>query len=274
MIQPLGPARLPHAHRLAARCAAVVAIVLFAPGFASGQTTEPAADAGATTAPVAAEDTLPDVAQLKRLVPEHEVWVDKERGRVVVGGRIALTHGPLELFACLKNTKEHESIVAAETQAYVVHAALLGVGAEAGQPVQFRPEFRPASGTEVQVTVYWKDPAGNVRHVDARQWVRHIETQQPLEQPWVFAGSGFWVDPATGQRHYIAEEGDFICVSNFPSAMLDLPIESSQQAGQLMFEAFVERIPPRDTKVWLVLTPQKKQPAEAPPPTDQTEGEK
>ena len=46
-----------------------------------------------------------------------------------------------------------------------------------------------------------------------------------------------------------------ICVSNFPSAMLDLPIESSQATSDLEFEAFTEHIPPVGTKVRLVLAP-------------------
>ena len=72
---------------------------------------------------------------------------------------------------------------------------------------------------------------------------------------WVFAGSGFWTDPQTGQKHYQAEGGDFICVSNFPSAMLDLPIESTQANQGLLFEAFSKRIPPLGTRVRVILRP-------------------
>ena len=53
----------------------------------------------------------------------------------------------------------------------------------------------------------------------------------------------------------MAEAGDFICVSNFPSAMLDLPVESSQATEQLLFQAWEERIPPLETKVFVVLAP-------------------
>src|SRR5690606_21457599 len=85
--------------------------------------------------------------------------------------------------------------------------------------------------------------------------VRDIKTQKPLAFPWVFAGSGFHKDDM-GKSHYLADvSGDFICVSNFPSALLDLPIESSQANSELAFEAFTENIPPRGTKVQLVLAP-------------------
>ncbi|HTM52472.1 MAG TPA: YdjY domain-containing protein, partial [Pirellulales bacterium] len=89
----------------------------------------------------------------------------------------------------------------------------------------------------------------------AQNWVRNIRAGKPLEYPWVFAGSGFWVDETTGQKSYLAESGDFICVSNFASAMLDLPVESSQANENLVYAAYTERIPPLGTRVRLVLTP-------------------
>lgn len=48
----------------------------------------------------------------------------------------------------------------------------------------------------------------------------------------------------SGNKHYLAENGNVICVSNFSDAMLDLPIKSTQVNAALMFEAFTERIPP------------------------------
>jgi len=78
-----------------------------------------------------------------------------------------------------------------------------------------------------------------------------------MDQKWVFAGSGFWVDERTGEKHYRAAGGDIICVSNFATAILDLPVESSQSNHALMFKANEPAIPPLGTPVTLVLTPKK-----------------
>ncbi len=52
------------------------------------------------------------------------------------------------------------------------------------------------------------------------------------------------------------EAGDLICVSNFPDAMLDLAIKSTdKQAEGLLFEAWTEGIPPRGTEVTMELVP-------------------
>jgi hypothetical protein len=211
----------------------------------------------------------PEVEGLTRLDPKSEVWIDPTQKRVLMTGEIVRREGQMEMFACLKNTKEHESVVAANTKAYIVNAALIALGANPGGPVEFRPEFKPPRGPEVEVTVIYTDKHGKRQQTRAQEWIRNIKSGKELDQPWVFAGSGFWQDESTGQRHFMAEDGDFICISNFTSAMLDLPVESSQASADLMFEAFTERIPPVKTPVVLVLKPkldENKKPAEATEP--------
>lgn len=223
-------------------------------------------DAAATAQPAPRE-----AGQWKKISPKDDVWIDSVAKQVKISGEIVLREGQLELFACLKQTKEHEAIVACTTKAYVVHAALLAVGAVAGSPVRFRPDYQAAAGTEVEVFVEWTDADGKPQRANARDWIRNIKTGKPLEQPWVFGGSGFWQDETTGEKFYQAESGDFICVSNFPSAMLDLPIKSSESNEALMFECWTDRIPPVETKVTLYLVPQLKKGAAQDKPAGKAE---
>jgi hypothetical protein len=199
-----------------------------------------------------------DSPQLKRLTKDHDVWFDLKRKLVVVDGQVCLREGMLEMFACPKGTKEHESIVAVNSKAQYVHAALLLVGAKEGDPVQFAPEYKPATGTEIDIIVLWQDEQGKKHKMRAQEWIKHLRTGKAMSFSWVFAGSAFWTDPDTGVRYYQADGGDFICVSNFSTATLDLPIQSSQTNEQLLFGAFTERIPPVGTKVRLVLIPKLK----------------
>ena len=195
-----------------------------------------------------------DPPGMKRLDPECNAWIDPQHRRVVVDGEVVLTEGPLEMFACLKGTKEHESIVAINCKAFILHAALLAVGAQAGGPVQFTPSYKPAHGTPIDITLVWTDASG-VRRANAQEWVKNYKTGKTLENTWVFSGSGFYEDEDTKEKHYMAEGGDLICVSNFPTAMLDLPIESSQSNNALAFSANTDALPAKGTKVRLVLTP-------------------
>jgi hypothetical protein len=215
---------------------------------------------------------LPPPAGARPLPEPDQVWVDTKRRQVLVDGYISLQEGYLEMFACTVGTKEHESIVALRTRAYVVHAALLAIGAKPGHPVQYQPDFAPPTGAEIEVEVRWLDPQGKWQSARAQEWIRDAQTKAPMQQPFVFAGSDMWQDPETGQRHYLADAGDFICVSNFSSAMLDVPIESSQSNDGLLFEANPQRVPALGTPVRVLLTPKPphqkpipKKPAPLPP---------
>jgi len=190
---------------------------------------------------------------LKRLSPDAAVWIDLPGKRVVVGGRVALADGPIEFFACPSKTKEHESIVVVDAPARLVHTALLAIGLKPGSPASFEGEYRPATGDAVAIDVCWRD--AEAEHCrPARQWVRDSRTGRELNCDWVFAGSQFWKDPSTGVEYYQADGGDLVCVSNFPTAMLDLPIASSQANEALLFDTYTERIPPQGTPVELIFS--------------------
>jgi hypothetical protein len=202
---------------------------------------------------------LPPPPGATPLSPDFDVWIDPKQKAVIVDGQISLREGLLEMFACLRNTKEHESIISVNTRAFLVHAGLIQLGAEPGSPVQFLPEYRPPKGTEIEITVQWRDEAGKEQSVRAQEMIKDLRTEKPMTHPFVFAGSLFWKDPETGKEYYMAESGDFICVSNFATAMLDIPVPSSQSNEQLGFLAFSERIPPLGTPVRLILKPKLKQ---------------
>jgi hypothetical protein len=230
---------------------------------------DPAAPPKETPAAEADDDSVrprPDLTPLltdeqaekrgwKRLTKEDQLWVDKKNNRVIVGGVICHREGPLEMFACPRQTKEHESVVSVNSRAFVMHAALLAVDAKPGRPVQFEPMYKPAYGQVIDIDVAWLDENNKQKSVAAQQWVRKVGTQEPLQYDWVFGGSLFRLDEETNRRYYLAEGGDLICVSNFGSAMLDLPVASSDSNSGLLFEAFTERIPELGTRVLVVLKP-------------------
>jgi hypothetical protein len=232
--------------------------------FALAQTLDEAdapADPNAVTQDVAEEPApapppkLPEPEGARRLSPQYDVWVDPNKGVVIVDGQVSLRRGMLEMFACLRNTKEHESVVTADTQAFLVHTGLIMVGAEPGTPVQFVPKYKPPTGTEIEVTATWRDAEGKEHTVRGQEWVRDVRTGKELAHPWVFAGSRFYTDEETGKQYYQAEGGDFICVSNFSTATFDIPVPSSQSNDALEYEAFTDRIPPLGTRVRLTLKP-------------------
>jgi len=235
-----------------ALCAAVF---LWAPLSARSQPVEPPAVTAGAEQEKPKFPPLPEPEGVRQLSPQDKVWVDAKNHEVLIDGYVALRSGYLEMFACPIGTKEHESVVAVDTKAATVHTALLAVGAVEGHPVRYRPEFAPPEGTEIEIEVRWRDAAGKWQSARAQEWIREVESKKEMTHDWVFAGSGFWTDEETGKRYYMAEQGDLICVSNFTTATLDVPIESSQSNEGLLFEANPDRIPEAGMPVRVVLKP-------------------
>src|SRR5438034_1257921 len=213
-----------------------ISALLFAPLPLAGQEPQPRQSREEAAKAV----DSPGVAGLVKISKMGEVWLDSKRKAVVVDGQVCLREGQLEMFACPKGTKEHESVLSLECKAEDVHTGLLLAGAKSGTPVSFDPAYKAASGQIIDIYVLWKDSTGGKQQARAQDWVRDVKSKQPLPYDWVFAGSGFFKDEETGKEHYKANGGDLICVSNFPTATLDLPIESSKDNADLMFEAFSE----------------------------------
>jgi hypothetical protein len=176
--------------------------------------------------------------------------------RVRVASEVCFREGPLEMLMCRKNTKEHESVLHCDIDARELHTALLLTGAKPGHPVKYEPKYEAAAGTTIKVTLeYQKD--GKTVTVPGQDWVRDGKTKKSMPYNWVFAGSVFYPNPEDPKAPplYAANGGDVICVSNFPDAMLDLPVNSPQDDNDRLFEAFTDRIPPLGTAVTIILEP-------------------
>jgi hypothetical protein len=194
--------------------------------------------------------------EAKKVQVGRNVWLEiqGDRRRVLLAASVCLRQGQLEQLLCRKHTKEHEAILTADLDARDIHTALLAAGAKPGTPVRYEPKFQAPSGSRIKVSLQYQDK-GKLVTVPAQRWVREMTTRKDLAYDWVFAGSVLVPDPDNKDRppFYAANSGDVICVSNFESAMLDLPINSPKDNSELAFEAHTERIPPLDTKVTVIL---------------------
>lgn len=278
----------------------------------------------ANEAVAGAEPSQPQTGKLVPLNKQQTILLDADGGRVLLKTKVVLRAGVLEMLCCLKQTKEHEAILALDGEASIVHAGLLAIKAEPGRPVQFFPEFEPPQGQKIDIFLQWRDAQGKLHRQPAQTWVRRVvhryyvanlderpsDLQIPedsglrfddkhgeliwygpmtdpqrdkllalskdrayqsairtfykdgqsrqMEARWVFAGSEFFVDEQTGDKFYMAESGDLICVANFPSATIDVAVASTASGEEnLLYEAWTERVPPLDTEVTIELIPVK-----------------
>lgn len=182
--------------------------------------------------------------------------VQGDTRRVVIDAYVCLRMGQLEQLLTKKRTKEHEAILAADINAADLHKALILARAEPGSPVEFRPKWKAPTGTTIKVFLEYESNGKTVR-VPAQEWIRNGKTKKELEYDWVFAGSVLIPDPMdkTKPPFYGANDGDVICLANFDTALLDIPVSSPRDNAELYFEAITEKIPPQETKVRVILEP-------------------
>lgn len=102
---------------------------------------------------------------------------------------------------------------------------------------------------------------------------------KPLTADFVFAGSYMYDRPTVynerGEveetvRAYAAEDGDVVCVANFPTATIDIAERSSADDGSVVYEAATEKIPPKGTPVVVTFEAGRPDPP-APDPADEEE---
>ncbi len=268
------------------------------------------------------EDLFKDSAA-QPLNENNTVLLDVTGKRLLLKTSVSLTLGQLEMLLCLKQTKEHESILTIDAKAFTIHTGLLALGCEEGTPFRYDSEketLHAPQGQTIDVFLHWVDTDGKLHREPAQSWVRraryryyeetfeslpegltlapdgdlrydemnkvvfwygpmseqqrdeHLklsddvkfrkaierfykESQsRPMKDHWLFVGSGFFDDEELG-RQYLAEGGYVICVANFAMALLDISSESSAGTDSLTYEAWTERIPPRDSEVLVELVP-------------------
>ena len=118
---------------------------------------------GASILPAAAE---PPAAKEPFKLPG--LVINAEKRCVDVDATVCLEQGALELIACTKDSKEHESVVVVEALPVHIHTALLLLGARNGNPAMRRPINKeqtlwadvPPRGDPIDVFLEFKDAEG------------------------------------------------------------------------------------------------------------------
>lgn len=221
-----------------------------------------------------ATNTAPQAAVAKLNFPG--VTINVQERCVDVDGSVCLHRGALELVACTKGTKEHESIVAIEAKPRHLHAALLLLGAKPGSPARRQQPGEdseqwfdvPPSGGPVDVFLVLKDNEGkSVEHPisefiapSSKRSGRSARADKSAQFPthtFLFAGSVLYGD-GPGPRRYLSDEsGNVISLSTFGDEVLCLPAIHSQDAEALLWQVNPADLPAIGSNVTLRLRPQR-----------------
>jgi hypothetical protein len=198
----------------------------------------------------------------------------KER-RVDVEATVCLDEGALELVACTKDSKEHESILTVEARPIHIHTALLLLGAKNGNPAMRRPldpEMTrwadiPPRGDLIDVFLEYTEAGGKVTERPIGDFIKRSPEHAPapgagadvrFPHTFLFAGSQLR-DKGQAPKEYLADQsGHVISIASFGDELLGLPDIHSHDNGALMWHVDPTHLPAPGTKVTLRLRLKKK----------------
>jgi hypothetical protein len=189
---------------------------------------------------------------------------------VDVSATICLDEGLLELIACTKDSKEHESLIVINALPSHMHAALLLLGAKNGNPAMRRPLDKemtrwvdlPAKGDPIHVSIAWKKEDGTSVEKPLSALVKRSEYENELTEEkkkekfpdvFLFAGSLLGEANESPRKYYAELSGHVISISTFGDEVLCLPDFHGQQNEALAWQVNEEAVPKRDTAVTLRL---------------------
>jgi hypothetical protein len=213
--------------------------------------------------------------------------LNAKRRCVDIEATVCLDEGALELVACTKDSKEHESIVVVEARPIHIHTALLLLGAKNGNPPMRQPLNEemtrwadvPPQGDLIEVFLEFKDAAGKLTerpisdfiarsdddHAPPAAGETDAEPKPRFPHTFIFAGS-MLRENESGPKDYLADRsGHVISIASFGDEVLCLPDHHSQDNGALMWRIDSTHLPKPGTPVTLRLR-FKKEPAPKPDP--------
>jgi hypothetical protein len=234
-----------------------------------------------TTGPAAgqASSTLPQ-ADLAKEFKLPGLVVNQEDRCVDLDATVCLKQGALELIACTKGTKEHESIVAVEARPIHIHTTLL-LGVPEGNPAMRKPLDEkgtrwsdvPPRGGAVNVFLVVKDKDGKTVERPISDFIKrsdHGGQGMPADtkgdknadrfptHTFLFAGSILHGDGEGPRRYLCDESGNVISIATFGDEVLCLPEVHSSDNGALMWSIDSTHLPAVSSKIILRLRPQAK----------------
>jgi len=218
-----------------------------------------------------AEENPADLAEKIRAIFPGVSINSKERF-VDVQSVVCLTEGYLEVIACAKDSREHESLVMVEAKPSHIHAALLLIGSKPGNPAMSKPVGKegtrwidiPPRGQEVKATLLVPDEKGVIVERPINDFVKMTKDESALPEaaravnkfPNTFLFAGSHTHQEGEKKTYLADmNGNVISISTFGDEVLCLSGHHGQENHSLSWQIKPESLPVLGTKVTLRLRP-------------------
>ncbi len=177
-----------------------------------------------------------------------EVIVDKNERKIVIEGEVNLASGLIEYLLATRGYKDHETVLVTDAEPIHLQIALILLGLEYGQNIEYEGEGEVPAGDPLEIWVEWND-GEKVRRVKGEDLVYDLIAEGVMEHTnWVFLGSQII------NGVFMAElEGALISTYYAPNAIIDNPLPAG--ADDVNYSANSDMVPERETKVLVTIKP-------------------
>lgn len=210
------------------------------------------------------EQAVDPIAQAIKQINEQDngVTVNSNAKHLDIQAEVCLRRGEfLEMFACTRDSREHESILVIDAMPSTIHLGLLLLELKPGKPLSYDmtfdpPKLVPATGPKVEVFIVIK--ADNIeRQIPANRWVQDNKTKKMMQgNAWLFAGSQF-AEYQRKQVYHADINGSAISLVNFGDDLLTRPnnLTDANESHNKVWQPRTQAIPKVGTKVLIRLKP-------------------
>jgi len=176
------------------------------------------------------------------------VKLDLNKKTITMNGKVNMSYGLIELLACTRIGKMHESALVIDVQPIHLQTALILLGLEFGGGIRYQGDPLTPKGDRVQIWVEWDADNETQRH-RAEDLIFNRSKQSQMEHVgWVFTGSRM------SNGAFMAQAvGTLITTFRDPDAIIDNPLPDGADDTAYIVNSQVT--PPKGTNIRMIITP-------------------
>lgn len=193
--------------------------------------------------------TIPGITEVgDGLYKLGKLDLDLNKKTITIYGKVNMVAGLIELLACTKIGKVHESLLVMDVEPIHLQTALILLGLEFKGGIRYQGDPLTPKGDPVQILVEWNSE-GKTKRCRAEDLVYNRAKQSTMEHTnWIFSGSrmknGVFMAQSTGT---------LIVTYHDPDAIIDNPLPEGKDDTVYISNSQV--IPPKGTEIKMIIMP-------------------
>ena len=174
--------------------------------------------------------------------------LDRNRKTITMPGEVNMSYGLIELLACTKIGKRHESALVMDIQPIHLQTALILLGLEFTGGVRYQGDPITPKGDRVRIWVEWEADSQTKRYRAEDLVFNRIKESHMEYTDWIFTGS------RVNNGVFMAQAvGTLITTFRDPDAIIDNPLPDG--ADDTVYIVNSRIAPPKGTAIRMIIAP-------------------